>query len=152
FLDIDMARAADLLGMERRQTEMFRDLERGQFIGLGPALSRKPIPIRIGGVETSGRSGSPVLLPLPDQPPEDAGQLIFMAGEGEPEVERNPIPQRPRASTNDVLVQLAAHRPPAPAEPESEFDPAGQQAIVAEILAEMASEAGFAARALPLLH
>ena len=29
FLDIDMARAADLLGMERRQAEMFRDLQRG---------------------------------------------------------------------------------------------------------------------------
>ncbi|MGQ7793353.1 helicase HerA domain-containing protein [Faunimonas sp. B44] len=152
FLDIDMARAADLLGMERRQTEMFRDLERGQFIGLGPALSRKPIPIRIGGVETSGRSGSPVLVPLPEQPPEDAGQLIFVAGEGEPEVERNPIPQRPRASTADVLVQLAAHRPPAQAEPELEIDPAAQHAIVAEILEEMASEAGSAARALPVLH
>lgn len=40
FLDIDMARAADLLGMERRQAEAFRDLERGQFMALGPALSR----------------------------------------------------------------------------------------------------------------
>ena len=36
---IDMARAADLLGMERRQAEAFRDLERGQFMALGPALS-----------------------------------------------------------------------------------------------------------------
>ena len=32
FLDIDMARAADLLGMERRQAEIFRDLERGHFV------------------------------------------------------------------------------------------------------------------------
>jgi DNA helicase HerA-like ATPase len=56
FLDIDMARAADLLGMERRQAEMFRDLERGHFVALGPALSRRPLPIRIGNVETSTRS------------------------------------------------------------------------------------------------
>jgi len=32
FLDIDIARAADLLGMERRQAEMFRDLEGGHFV------------------------------------------------------------------------------------------------------------------------
>ena len=38
FLDIDMARAADLLGLERRQAEMFRDLQRGHFVALGPAL------------------------------------------------------------------------------------------------------------------
>ena len=37
FLDIDMARAADLLGMDRRQAEMFRDLARGHFVALGPA-------------------------------------------------------------------------------------------------------------------
>src|SRR5690606_24523785 len=59
FLDIDMARAADLLGMERRQAEMFRDLQRGHFVALGPALSRRPLPIKIGSVETSARSSSP---------------------------------------------------------------------------------------------
>ena len=48
FLDIDMARAADLLGMDRRQAEMFRDLARGKFVALGPALSRRPLPIDIG--------------------------------------------------------------------------------------------------------
>src|SRR4051812_22526973 len=48
FLDIDMARAADLLGMERRQAEAFRDLERGQFMALGPALSRRPLAVRVG--------------------------------------------------------------------------------------------------------
>ena len=42
FLDIDMPRAADLLGMERRQAEQIRDLQRGHFLGLGPAISRRP--------------------------------------------------------------------------------------------------------------
>ena len=65
FLDIDMARAADLLGLERRQAEIFRELQRGYFVALGPALSRRPLPIRVGPVETAPRSGSPKLLPLP---------------------------------------------------------------------------------------
>src|SRR6478752_4671866 len=78
FLDIDMARAADLLGMDRRQAEQFRDLARGHFVALGPALSRRPLPIIIGTVETSARSTSPKLTPLPDAP-EDARDLIFTA-------------------------------------------------------------------------
>ena len=53
------ARAADLLGMDRRQAEMFRDLQRGNFVALGPAMSRRPLPIVIGAVETSARSSSP---------------------------------------------------------------------------------------------
>src|SRR5690349_7617306 len=77
FLDIDMARAADLLGMERRQAEMFRDLNRGHFIALGPAMSRRPLPMVIGAVETSARSGSPKLMPLPATPPADARELIL---------------------------------------------------------------------------
>ncbi|MFN5820817.1 MAG: ATP-binding protein, partial [Novosphingobium sp.] len=52
FLDIDMARAADLLGMERRQAEQIRDLGRGQFLGLGPAISRRPVSVQIGAVRT----------------------------------------------------------------------------------------------------
>ena len=59
FLDIDMARAADLLGLDRRGAERFRDLSRGEFVALGPALSRRPLALRIGPVTTSARSGSP---------------------------------------------------------------------------------------------
>ncbi len=44
FLDIDMAGAADLLGMEKRQAESFRDLNTGSFVALGPALSRRRLP------------------------------------------------------------------------------------------------------------
>src|SRR5579871_5528609 len=56
FLDIDMQRAADLLGMERRQAEAIRDLERGQFLGLGPAISRRPLGLRIGATQTQARN------------------------------------------------------------------------------------------------
>src|ERR1700761_1177746 len=77
FLDIDMARAADLLGLERRQAEQFRDLARGHFIALGPALSRRPLPIKIGDVETQARSSSPKLMPLPVVPDEEGRAKLF---------------------------------------------------------------------------
>nr|WP_314074293.1 ATP-binding protein [uncultured Roseococcus sp.] len=110
FLDIDMARAADLLGMERRQAESFRDLERGHFVALGPALSRRPVAIRIGAVETQTRSAGPQLLapPMPASS-EEARELIL---EGpEPEALR-PAPRRaPRPPPPDILMQLAQFRP-----------------------------------------
>src|SRR3546814_17899741 len=77
LLDIDMARAADLLGMEKRTAEMFRDLERGHFVALGPAVSRRPLPIRIGEVQTSTRSTSPKLMPPPAPSGDDLRDLIF---------------------------------------------------------------------------
>jgi hypothetical protein len=110
FLDIDMARAADLLGMERRQAEMFRDLNRGHFIALGPALARRPLPIRIGEVQTDGRTGNARLMPLPETPPEDARDLIMKPGENE----TLRAMSRPVPSTADILAQLAASQPPPP--------------------------------------
>ncbi len=106
FLDIDMARAADLLGMERRQAESFRNLDRGHFIALGPALSRRPVAVKIGPVETMGRGGGPKLMPLPEQPKAEAQDLIFTPGEGEVQ----PVRQRftePVASTGEVLDKLS---------------------------------------------
>ncbi|MFT9092597.1 MAG: ATP-binding protein, partial [Gluconacetobacter sp.] len=93
FLDIDMMRAADLLGMERRQAESFRDLERGYFVALGPALYRRPVPVRIGDVETESRSAGPTLLPMgPAAPPEDIRALILAKL---PDRESLPRPARP---------------------------------------------------------
>jgi hypothetical protein len=88
FLDIDMARAADLLGMERKQAETIRDLERGHFLALGPALSRRPLAIRIGAVETGARSASPKLMPLPDAGEGMQALLFESIGAG-------PMPERP---------------------------------------------------------
>ncbi|PYB75229.1 ATP-binding protein [Rhizobium wuzhouense] len=110
FLDIDMARAADLLGMDRRQAEMFRDLQRGNFVALGPALSRRPLPIVIGTVETSARSSSPLLMPLPDAP-QDVEDLIFTPDPEEftrPIVRRAPPAPRP---TTDILAELSRSTP-----------------------------------------
>ncbi|HPB23605.1 MAG TPA: ATP-binding protein, partial [Novosphingobium sp.] len=70
FLDIDMARAADLLGMERRQAEQIRDLGRGQFLGLGPAISRRPVAVRVGGVRTGARVMVQKFAPPPTASPD----------------------------------------------------------------------------------
>ncbi|MEJ8473226.1 ATP-binding protein [Roseibium algae] len=107
FLDIDMARAADLLGMERRQAETFRNLDRGHFVALGPALSRRPVPVKIGPVETAGRGGTHKLMPLPEQAKDEAKDLIFTRGAGEA-VPRRPRAAEPVVSTSDVLTQLSS--------------------------------------------
>jgi hypothetical protein len=76
FLDIDMARAADLLGMERRQAEQIRDLERGHFLGLGPAISRRAVSVRIGGVRTSARTAIQGLMPMPSAGSDELHALL----------------------------------------------------------------------------
>ena len=163
FLDIDMARAADLLGMERRQAEMFRDLERGHFIALGPALSRRPLPLRIGAVETQGRTGSPSLMPLPATPVEDARELIFKPGEPEPP--RYPV-RRPSASASaDLLAQLSRPRPviaptatdePVPEAPAEEPEPpeqlAERKAAYDEVLREVLADPEAPYRSIAVLY
>lgn len=141
FLDIDMARAADLLGMERRQAEAFRNLDRGHFIALGPALSRRPISVKIGTVETAGRGGSPKLMPLPEQPKAEAKDLIFTPSEGEAPTPRFRIPEP--ATTGEVLDQLdvAGKEARDAVEPAENLLDYGEreekiQIIISEILAE----------------
>jgi uncharacterized protein len=142
FLDIDMARAADLLGMERRQADMFRDLERGQFVALGPAVSKRPVPIRIGPVETCGRTGSPLLLPLPAENPY-AGELLFAPAEDERrESKAAGVPRAPHRSVDDVLVQLSDFRlapvtaPLLVGEATPAEDEALRNAVLREVLAD----------------
>ena len=141
FLDIDMARAADLLGMERRQAEQIRDLERGHFLALGPAISRRPIAVKIGSVRTSSRGASHGLLPLPSKPAEELQTLIHAEWKGE-EV-RKPTPE-PEAVAADVLIQQIAAQDPQQAEPAEV--PTAQvvdvNRAVSEIVGEMAREDG----------
>ncbi len=148
FLDIDMARAADLLGMDRRQAEQFRDLARGHFVALGPAVSRRPLPITIGPVETSARSTSPKLTPLPEAPA-DAADLIFTM---EPEELSRPVVRRPAPppppSTNELLAQVArarAEREPEPTSLFPEIDEAEREQPIKTVMAELMSDpdAGF---------
>lgn len=109
FLDIDMARAADLLGMERRQAEQIRDLPRGQFLALGPAVSRRPIAVTIGAVATSARSGSPKLMPLPAAGSQDLQGLLFAPGDTAPPPP--PPPRTPAATSDDLLRTISRSGP-----------------------------------------
>jgi uncharacterized protein len=133
FLDIDMARAADLLGMERRQAEQIRDLARGQFLALGPAISRRPIAVRIGDVRTGSRGGGPKLVPLPDTAAGEAQSLLFAPSD---EPLPPPVPPRKPFAAEEVLRTLAR---PAPAEalpvPQEE-----REEIVAEALAAIVAD------------
>jgi hypothetical protein len=151
FLDIDMARAADLLGMERRQAEAFRDLVSGQFVALGPALSRRPIEVRIAGVETKSRSGRPSLLPLPEAAAEEMNGLIFEAAE-----DVLPMPQPVRkAPSPDVAQRIAAQQPQLmfvdTSEPDDRSE-AERQAEVDAIFAEILSDPEAAFRPVPLIY
>ncbi|MCY6382488.1 ATP-binding protein [Hoeflea prorocentri] len=155
FLDIDMARASDLLGMERRQAETFRNLDRGQFVALGPALSRRPVQIAIGEVKTRGMGSSPKLMPLPEQPAgQDLQDLLYASTEGNmPPVEKS----RPRpVDTQGVLRQLAVSSPPAdeepPGEAEDKHDEADITAAVIDILSQMMEDPEAAYRPVSLLY
>ncbi|WP_068317975.1 ATP-binding protein [Polycladidibacter hongkongensis] len=143
FLDIDMQRASDLLGMERRQAEQFRNLQRGQFIALGPAMSRRPERVKIGEVVTAGRGGSPKLMPLPEQPTEAAAELIFTPSENDPVLTNNRVAAPSAKEVMEQLTRTAASRiekqaEEIQAEPEDLFnlEEKNQQLdhIIAEIL------------------
>ena len=155
FLDIDMARAADLLGMEKRQAEQFRDLARGHFVALGPAISRRPLPVTIGAVETSARSTSPKLTPLPEAPV-DAADLIFAASPEEQArpVVRRPVPPPP-PSTNELLAQLSRARPQAEEAPQSlfpEIDEAERDRQIDAIMAELLGDPDASFRTVAVLY
>lgn len=153
FLDIDMARAADLLGMERRQADAFRDLERGQFMALGPALARRPLGLRIGPTDTQPRNATPRLMPLPEATLEDARAIILAAPPPE-----NIRPQR-RPSSPDLLGQLMAAksaaleiRPEAVEQPLSAEELAERRERVDSILRAVLAEPDAGFRAIGVLY
>ena len=159
FLDIDMQRAADLLGMDRRQAERIRDLQRGQFLGLGPAISRRPVAVHVGTVRTAGRGGGQDLIPLPDAA-EGAMEALLTdrlteaAAQPQP-VRRPPPPAAPRAALEDaialprvlpsVVSTAEAPQSPAPAPPAPPPPPAANAeppGTLAEVVRDIALEDG----------
>ena len=148
FLDIDMARAADLLGMERRQAEAIRDLQRGTFLALGPAISRRPVAIRIGTVETSARSASPKLMPLPEAPAADMRDLLLAPAEPS---WTPPAPAAPKAVPSESLIEALARSVPSP-EPETQIDPEEAAGRIADVLRAIVEDADSALRSPSLLY
>ena len=134
FLDIDMARAADLLGMERKQAEVIRDLARGEFLALGPAITRRPISIRIGEVHTAARSASPKLVPLPSSSG-DIEDLLFAP----PDDAAPPPMPKPRVDADDLVRPCSSPAlAPVPAAPV--LAPEEQEAVINSVIEEIASE------------
>ncbi len=145
FLDIDMVRAADLLGMERRQAESIRDLARGQFLGLGPAISRRPVAVNIGSVRTGAKSVTPGLMPLPTASTDELRELLHDNLHVEPERPEFPRPApRPAVDVEELSESIAhgasssAAPPPRPERPEPE--PEENRAALLEILNAMAQD------------
>ncbi|RVT42378.1 ATP-binding protein [Sphingobium algorifonticola] len=154
FLDIDMARAADLLGMERRQAEQIRDLERGRFLALGPAICRRPVSVKIGPVLTSTRTGTHSLLPLPKAQGGEAVQAMLFA-----EMDADAPPPRaepkPRAIAAEALIRSFAGPDlsiPA-ARPEAMQPDVGDiEAAVIAVLKEMIADPGSAFQSPAVLY
>ena len=145
FLDIDMIRAADLLGMERRQAEQIRDLERGSFLALGPAISRRPVHVRIGAVRTSARTVMSGLMPPPSSSAGEMEELLHAElAEATRQAPPPPPPPAPAASQEELeeritafAAQPAGEGPAGPQLPDEE-----REGLIDAILAEIAAEEG----------
>ena len=144
FLDIDMVRAADLLGMERRQAEQIRDLARGHFLGLGPAISRRPVSVRIGDVQTRARNVIQGLMPLPSASSSEMESLL-LAPVAEPLAPRLATAESAEIVDAAVLLDLIetagppGDEPPPPVAP-SLFQQEDDARAVTETLFELADE------------
>jgi hypothetical protein len=144
FLDIDMARAADLLGMERRQAEQIRDLERGHFLALGPAICRRPVGVKIADVETRARNVVHGLMPMPNAAGEEMEALLMAEPLMFDPVPAPPEPEDHAPDSGELLDRIESSVPAAeqvepPAEP-SLFAAEETAAQIVEILADMAQE------------
>jgi hypothetical protein len=151
FLDIDMARAADLLGMERRQAEQIRDLERGQFLALGPALSRRPRLVRIGAVTTGGRGGGPMLAPMPTLSSADRRSLLFEMPAAE-ERAPPPPPPPPRPTVHEVMRQMDAVATEQTTDTGPERDAAEVTAVVESVMRDIVLDDGSSGRSAAALY
>ena len=144
FLDIDMVRAADLLGMERRQAERIRELERGHFLALGPAITRLPIACKIGPVKTGHQARSEGLMALPETAPADMADLLTRDLAGD--VAKAPPPPAPAPAPRvEEIEDSIAHAEERQIERPSEApDTSAVIARIEEIIGELAREEGIA--------
>ncbi|MXO92647.1 DUF87 domain-containing protein [Erythrobacter arachoides] len=145
FLDIDMVRAADLLGMERRQAEQIRDLERGEFLGLGPAISRRPVAVRIGSVETRAKSAVAGLTPLPLSTGEEMAALLHAEPQSppiQPDLWSAAAEPPPRATESKLQEHIAAQSQPSKEDCGSSMSREDVSQVVRTVLHEMSQEEG----------
>jgi hypothetical protein len=77
FYDNDIGRAADLLGMGKRDAQQIGDLQRGEFIGVGSAIARRPLKVKIGATQTKSPNAAPSVTPLPTLNRDDLQSLLI---------------------------------------------------------------------------
>ena len=156
FLDIDMQRAADLLGMDRRQAERIRDLQRGHFLGLGPAISRRPVAVHIGEVRTGGKNAAEGLMPLPQAAGEDLEALLHseLAEEAAKPAPPPPPPPKPAADLEQAITARAAEQAQrsesgeqttgdeSSPEDQAPAAPQDKEAALTRVIVELAAEEG----------
>lgn len=94
FFDADIARAGELLGMARKDASIIGDLTRGEFIGVGPAVARRPLKVKVGATMTSSPNGSIGLTPLPAVSAEQLETLLLPDEEPSAEVAAQAVPPR----------------------------------------------------------
>jgi hypothetical protein len=121
--------------MERKQAEIIRDLARGEFLALGPAITRRPLSIVIGEVQTSARSASPKLTPLPPSNGEAMEDLLFGLPDGDAPAPAPPPPHVPVDQLIQPPERALVSVPPAPI-----LAPEEQDAVVDSIIGEIASD------------
>jgi hypothetical protein len=153
FLDIDMARAADLLGMERRQAEQIRDLERGRFLALGPAICRRPVAVKIGPVTTSTRMGTHKLMPMPAAEPANVQAMLF----AEMEMDAPPprAEPRPQPVAAEDLIRILSGPDLSMPSTERDMPQPGEdatRAAVVAVLEEMIADPASALQSAPVLY
>ncbi|MCP5396241.1 MAG: ATP-binding protein [Sphingomonadaceae bacterium] len=141
FLDIDMQRAADLLGMERRQAERIRDLERGHFLALGPAISRRPVAVTIGPVQTGHKVRAEGLMPLPQAPSGGMEALLTTQLAEDVRAAAPPPPPPPPPKPAELVPDTPRAAASAPVADQPEIQ-AVRDNLLTSILEEMAHEEG----------
>jgi hypothetical protein len=141
--------------MDRRQAERIRDLQRGHFLGLGPAISRRPVAVHIGTVVTGGKNAAEGLMPLPEAKGDDLEALLHSElAEEAAEPVRPPPPPRPAPDVEQAITERAAAQaereergePVATNEPcageDSSPGPQDGEAAVTRIVTDLAAEEG----------
>lgn len=142
FLDIDMVRAADLLGMERRQAERIRELERGHFLALGPAITRLPVAVKIGPVQSGLKARAEGLMAMPETAPADMEALLTR--DLASEVAKAPPPAPPPPRWEDVEDSIAHAEERQVEAPRAPVDTSAVAQQIDTIIATLAAEAGIA--------
>lgn len=93
------------------KAEQIRDLDCGQFLGLGPAIGRRPIGVKIGPVQTGSSAVSHALTPLPATAAEDVEALLH--ADWRQEDSPRPAPETIDANTllDHIIAQGCVHLP-----------------------------------------